>query len=320
MPLYNWSTTASSNDTADATINWVEGQAPSTVNNSARAMMAAVAQWRTDLGAGVTSGTATGYTLTTSENYSSLSVLNAKALTICPHVSCGTPVTLNVDGLGAKPLRPQQGVELTAGQLVAATPYMVAYNSADGAFYIYNGQQTTGGGVSATSVPIGALFPYTGSTAPNSNFALCYGQTISRTTYSTLASIYSGMSPAYPYGNGDGSTTFNLPDLRGRVPAGQDNMGGSAAGNIPVGLVTDVGTITGTTIGSTGGQAQHTMTPGELAPHAHTYFNAGAGSGSSPGGTAGGQTAGSVTGTNVQTSQIVILQPTIIIPYIIRII
>jgi chorismate mutase/prephenate dehydratase len=47
MTVYNWSTTAASNDTADSTINWREAQAPSTVNDSARAMMAAIASKET---------------------------------------------------------------------------------------------------------------------------------------------------------------------------------------------------------------------------------------------------------------------------------
>lgn len=45
MALKDWSTTAGNNDDADASINWAENQAPSTVNNSARAMMAAIRSW-----------------------------------------------------------------------------------------------------------------------------------------------------------------------------------------------------------------------------------------------------------------------------------
>ena len=45
MTLYRWSQTAASNATADASINWQEGQAPSSVNDSARAMMASAAAW-----------------------------------------------------------------------------------------------------------------------------------------------------------------------------------------------------------------------------------------------------------------------------------
>lgn len=56
---------------------------------------------------------------------------------------------------------------------------------------------------------------------------LCTGAAVSRTTYATL---YGAIGTTW--GIGDGSTTFNLPDLRGRVPAGADNMGGTAASRI----------------------------------------------------------------------------------------
>ena len=76
-------------------------------------------------------------------------------------------------------------------------------------------------------VPVGSLLPYGGSSAPNSSWLLCYGQAVSRSTYSSLYAVLGDL-----YGSGDGSTTFNLPDLRGRVPVGLDNMGGSAANRI----------------------------------------------------------------------------------------
>ena len=68
MTLYKWSTTAANNATADATINWAEGQAPSSVNDSARAEMAAVAKFRDDIaGAITTGGTSTAYTVTSNQ-------------------------------------------------------------------------------------------------------------------------------------------------------------------------------------------------------------------------------------------------------------
>ena len=71
------------------------------------------------------------------------------------------------------------------------------------------------------SVPAGVVSPYAGTSAP-SGYLLCYGQEVSRSTYSALFSAISTT-----YGSGDGSSTFNLPDLRGRAVAGQDDMGGS---------------------------------------------------------------------------------------------
>lgn len=70
MGIEDWSTTASENDDADASINWLENQAPSTVNNSARAMMAATRVWYDDyewrdLGHMVTYATTTTFTVAT---------------------------------------------------------------------------------------------------------------------------------------------------------------------------------------------------------------------------------------------------------------
>jgi hypothetical protein len=60
MTVFSWSTTAANNDDIDSTINWQEGQSPASVNNSARAMMAAIAKWRADMSGNlVTAGTST---------------------------------------------------------------------------------------------------------------------------------------------------------------------------------------------------------------------------------------------------------------------
>src|ERR1700742_5084984 len=103
MTLYKWSQTASADATADSSINWAEGQAPSTVNDSARAMMAAAAKYRDDVaGAIATAGTSAAYTLSSNQAFDSLANLDGKIVAFVPHVTSGTgPVTLNVDGLGA---------------------------------------------------------------------------------------------------------------------------------------------------------------------------------------------------------------------------
>lgn len=69
-----------------------------------------------------------------------------------------------------------------------------------------------------------------------------------------------------PYGQGDGSTTFNIPDRRGRAIAGRDNMGGSAASRL-TGLTNG---ILGTKLSGTGGEQSHTITAAEMASHTHT--------------------------------------------------
>jgi microcystin-dependent protein len=120
--------------------------------------------------------------------------------------------------------------------------------------------QTQIDNVTSTAMPTGALVPYAGTSAP-SGFLLCYGQEVSRTTY---ASLFSAIGTTY--GTGDGSTTFNLPDLRGRAVAGQDDMGGSSANR----LTGQSGGVNGDTLGGTGGNETHTLTEAELAAHTHT--------------------------------------------------
>ncbi|MBC9876318.1 tail fiber protein [Bradyrhizobium sp. INPA01-394B] len=253
MTLYKWSQTASVDATADSTINWAEGQAPSSVNDSARGMMAAIAKYRDDIaGAIVTGGTSTAYTVASYQGFGSWSALANQVIAFSPHATCGAMVTLNVDGLGAKPLRSSPNVDLPAGTIIQGTPYLAVYNSGDQAFYL---QSFFG---NPYSIPIGASVDFWGLTAPNSSFVLAYGQAISRTTYATLFSLF-----GTTYGAGDGSTTFNIPDCRGRFVAGRDDMGGSAASRL-------TNTYLGNSalaLGATGGTQAHTLIVGELPPY-----------------------------------------------------
>lgn len=260
MTLYKWSQTASADATADSTINWAEGQAPSSINDSARAMMAATAKYRDDIaGAIMTGGTPTAYTVASYEVYDSLAHLGGQMIAFTPHATNGATVTLNVDGLGARPLRTGPNAELLAGTIIQGTPYVAVYNNADGAFYL---QGFYG---DPYNIPLGGGLPFFGSTAPNSSFAFPYGQPINRTTYGALFSLI-----GTTYGTGDGSTTFNLPDLRGRVLAGKDDMGGSAAGRI-----TNAGSgIIGTNLGASGGLETVTLQTINLPPYTPAGTNA----------------------------------------------
>lgn len=118
------------------------------------------------------------------------------------------------------------------------------------------------------AVPSGALMPFAGSSAP-AGWLLCYGQTVSRTQYGELFAVL-----GETYGAGDGSTTFVLPDLRGRVVAGVDNMGGSAASRLTSTTITGGGDAPG----EVGGAQTHTLTTTEMPSHSHNVlYNAGAG-------------------------------------------
>lgn len=254
MTLYKWSQTASADATADSTINWAEGQSPASVNDSARAMMAAIAKYRDDVaGAIVTSGTSTAYAVNTYQVFQSLAQLNGQVVAFTPHATNGATVTLSVDSLGARPLRSAPAVDLPAGTIIQGTPYAALYNNADAAFYL------VGFFNNPYNVPIGSCIDFFGTTAPNSAFVLAYGQAVSRTAYATLFSLF-----GTTYGTGDGSTTFNIPDLRGRVVAGKDDMGGSAAGRLSgVGISSGGATI----LGGAGGSETKTLLTANLPPY-----------------------------------------------------
>lgn len=131
----------------------------------------------------------------------------------------------------------------------------------------------------AERIPVGCIMPFAGSVSPT-GWLLCYGQAVSRTTY---ADLFAALGTTF--GLGDGTTTFNLPDLRGRVIAGKDNMGGSAANRITSAAVS----IDGATLGASGGAQTHTLNSSQMPSHSHTqnahshepqtFFNA------APGGT-----------------------------------
>jgi microcystin-dependent protein len=114
--------------------------------------------------------------------------------------------------------------------------------------------------LSATgAVPVGVVNPFAGATAP-AGWLLCSGQLVSRTTYPVLFTTI-----GTTYGAGDGSTTFAIPDMRGRAVAGVDNMGGTTASR-----VTATSGITGTTLGATGGDERVQTHTHIQDPHNHT--------------------------------------------------
>jgi microcystin-dependent protein len=92
--------------------------------------------------------------------------------------------------------------------------------------------------------PVGAVLDYAGAAAPT-YWLLCYGQEVSQTTY---AALYAVVSTTFNTG-GEGAGNFRLPDMRGRVVAGQDDMGGSSANRL-TGLTDGVN---GDTFGAAGG-------------------------------------------------------------------
>lgn len=78
-------------------------------------------------------------------------------------------------------------------------------------------------------IPVGAIVPTLIATPIPDGWLACNGLAISRSTYSDLWTALSGGSGSSPYGNGDGSTTFNVPNLSSRYPLGTTTVGSRGA-------------------------------------------------------------------------------------------
>lgn len=107
---------------------------------------------------------------------------------------------------------------------------------------------------------VGEVVDYCGTSAP-SLWLLAFGQAISRTTYASLFSVI-----GTNFGTGDGVTTFNAPDYRGRVGVGKDDMGGSAAGRVTVAE----SSMNGAILGVSGGLQSVNLTIAQIPSHNHT--------------------------------------------------
>lgn len=155
----------------------------------------------------------------------------------------------------------ESNLNITASNIAtnAVTASELADNAVDTAA-IADGSITSAkfatGAIGGTGFFSGMLMPYAGSSAPT-GWLLAYGQAVSRSTY---ADLFGAIGTTY--GTGDGSSTFNLPDLRGRTVAGQDDMGGSSSNRL-------TSPINGDTLGAAGGAENHTITVAELPAHTH---------------------------------------------------
>lgn len=115
-------------------------------------------------------------------------------------------------------------------------------------------------------LPPGAIVDYAGSTEP-AGFLFCTGAAVSRTGEARLFAAI-----GTTYGAGDGSTTFNLPDYRGRVAAGRDDMGGTNAQRLTTVLTgnTTAGSAVITGLSSTAGLAVGMAVIGATIPAGRT--------------------------------------------------
>lgn len=152
--------------------------------------------------------------------------------------------------------------QLSPDQPLASVPY--AMSVADGAVTtakVQDGAITNAKlAAEVATVPTGSLIATARATAPD-GWLICDGSAVSRITYAALFDAV-GVS----YGAGNGSTTFNLPDLRGRIPmgAGQGVGNGTSGSGAPSGTA-----LTNRPLGSWAGSETHVLSIQEMPSHSH---------------------------------------------------
>lgn len=195
-----------------------------------------------------TSGLTDTYTITmTDSTTATFTVKNGKGISNIAKTSTSVledtyTITYNDSTTSTFKVKNGRGISSIAktSTVGAKDTYTISYNDNTTSTYdIMNGIDGT---------PVGAIIPFGSTTVPPTGWLACDGSAVSRTTYAALFDVI-----GTTYGTGDGSTTFNIPDLRGRVATGK-----SASGTF-------------STMGATGGAETRKITSANLPTHTHSY-------------------------------------------------
>lgn len=282
--LRRWSRTATGNATVAggvSTINFAEGQSPGSLNNSAREMMAQVRSIYTpdewgwvEFSATASIASQTVFKLvgnqTTDWTANRRWRLKSGSTTrfgtvVSSSFTTETTVTVTVDSGSLSASHSLAALASITGDHVPRNFITSASVATAISGFITSASVST---AISIAMPVSAVLPYAGTTEPT-GWLFCNGQAVSRSTYAALFAIISTT-----YGVGNGTTTFNLPDLRGRVVAGQDDMGGASANR----LTNLSGGLDGDVLGATGGSESHTLTEAQIPGHQHFLASSAVGS------------------------------------------
>jgi microcystin-dependent protein len=280
MAIWQWSTTAGSNDSADASINLREGQAPSTLNNAVRAIMAALKAWWLDLGGMLdTAGTSTAFTLTTNQNISTLT--DGACVSARMHATNGASATLAVDGTAAKSITTAPSTPASSGMLLIGSVHTFVYDAGNDEWrlkgvFVPDGVAKTGDlKVKATSTTdAGWVLAAKGHTIGNASSGATRANADTEALFLQLWSDYSNTLLPILDSSGSASTRgatasadyaankrMPVPEINGRVLAALDNLGGTSANTVT--------NSSADTLGGTLGAETHTLQTSEIPAHSH---------------------------------------------------
>lgn len=219
--IYDWSLTAASNSAADGDVNWAEGQDPDTVNNSARQMMARLAEFLKDSAAiRVSSGAANTYTVTA--NSAPAALRDGYTIAFRAHQANTTSATISVNSYGAKSLRSRSGTALLANEILNGVVVIAQYNLATDEFIIVNSPnvwlQTLGPAMFQSQtfgLKVGDV-KISMTNSPDSGFMRLRetAQVYNRADYPDLYPVMVALT-GYPWGASVSASTFAVPPAAG---------------------------------------------------------------------------------------------------------
>jgi len=142
---------------------------------------------------------------------------------------------------------------------------LIYYDSVNAVIRVHDGTSWSSlGGSSSIDMPIGSIQPWLGATTP-SGWLVCAGQAVSRTTYSTLFALVEDR-----FGPGNGTTTFNVPDIQGCQVIGATSLDGPISAEFHTGGFNDAHSV-----GAHVGEAHsHSLTYTAFTELEHDYTHA----------------------------------------------
>jgi len=270
MSISQWSTTAGNNASGVTNINWAEGMPPASVNDSSRQEMADVATWyRTD-GEWIDRDDATSFSsgtivLLTGQNVTSIYNVGRRIRTVSstPGTLYGRITASSTSGANTVVTITFDSTAVLSNEAITDIAVGIIGNS--------TGTQSLDAQniarISQFGTPTGVILEYSSTTAPT-GYLLCDGSGVSRTTFADLFAVISTSFGSTSTG------TFAVPDRRGRVGVGLDNMGGTSANRLTSTAADTLGGTLGNESTSvavtiTGSVSAHTLTLSEIPAHTH---------------------------------------------------